>query len=300
MRELAARQHGLITRAQLLGCGLSRKQIRARVELGYLLELHRGVYLLGHGRPTRAEHLHGALLAARPGAFLSHRTAAAVLRLRPSNVNVIEITVVGSARRTCPPLRFHRTRKRPVRDELRVTDGLVHSAFARVLVELSGRETTEELTRLIEEGVRRRLFFLDKVEAALERHARRPGLANLAGPLAVYLDRSDRRSWLERAFDRELERRPDIPPPERNVFVQAGGIRWEIDCLWREERVIVELDGRPWHVCEREMEKDKLKDMKLATLGFVPLRLTARRFERDLAASLDDVATVLASRRAAA
>ncbi len=64
--------------------------------------------------------------------------------------------------------------------------------------------------------------------------------------------------------------------------------------------MIVELDGRPWHVCERSLEKDKLKDAKLATLGFVTLRVTARRFERDAGGALDDIAAAVAAHRAAA
>jgi hypothetical protein len=295
---VAARQDALITRAQLRGCGLSGKQIRSRVANGYLHPLYDGVFLVGVGKPSRQARLRGALLATREGSFLSGRTAAALLGVRPLNLSAIEVTVVGATEQR-PPLVVHRTRTAPPRDEIRLTNRLRHSSFTRVLVELSARETEAELTRLVEEGVRRNLFFIHKVETALSRHARRPGIANLQGPLRYYLDRSDRKSWLERAFDRELQRRPYVAVPERNVLLEAGGIVWEIDCLWREHGVILELDGRPWHVCERDLEKDKLKDMKLAALGHVPVRVTARRFERDADGVFADVEELLAVRRAA-
>ena len=165
-----------------------------------------------------------------------------------------------------------------------------------MLIELAPREAEEELVRLIEEGVRRRLFILDKVEAALARHARAPGLAELRCALRHYVDRSDRSSALERTFDRELANRPQLPQPERNVRIRAGGIDWEIDCLWREQRVILELDGRPWHVLERDIEKDKLKDMKLGAAGYLPVRVTGSRFQRDAGGVFADLESLLLTR----
>jgi hypothetical protein len=241
----------------------------------------------------RDTRLQAALLATGPTSFLSHRTAAAILGLRAFDASAIEVTVPGAGGLKRPGLLIHRTEQAPVRDELRTTDGLTHSSFARVLIELAPRETQEELTRLIEEGVRRRLFILDKVEAALARHARAPGLVKLRHALGYYVDRSDRSSALERAFDRELASRPHLPQPERNVRIRAGGIDWEIDCLWREQRVIVELDGRPFHILERDLEKDKLKDMKLGAAGYLPVRVTGRRFTRDAAGVLADLEALL-------
>jgi very-short-patch-repair endonuclease len=243
--------------------------------------------------------LMAALLAAGPTAFLSHRTAAAILGLRAFDARAIEVTVPGTGGLKRPGLTVHRTKHASVRDDLRTTNGLRHSSFARALIELAPRETEEELTRLIEEGVRRRLFIPDKVEAALSRHPRAAGVGTLRHALEFYVDRSDRSSALERAFDRELAKRLQLPAPERNVRIRAGGIDWEIDCLWREQRVIVELDGRPWHVLEREIEKDKLKDMKLGAAGYLPVRVTGRRFERDTDGVFADLEKLLVARRAA-
>jgi hypothetical protein len=293
-------QARLVTVAQLIEQGLTDKQIRTRVANGYLHRVHQGVFLVGHPQMDRDTRYRAALLATGPRSFLSHRTAAAMLGLRAHNVRLVEVTVAGAGGRRRPGLTVHRTRQQPVRDELRTTNGLRHSSFARVLVELAPIETETELVRLVEEGVRRRLFIIDKVEAMLARHPRAPGIAALRAALALYVDRTDRASVLEAAFDRELSRRlPRLPVPERNVRIWAGGIEWEIDCLWREQRVIVELDGRPWHVCERDLEKDKLKDMKLAATGYLPVRVTGRRFERDADGVFADLETLVIARSAA-
>ena len=101
--------------------------------------------------------------------------------------------------------------------------GLRHSSFARVLLESAARETEAELVRLVEEGVRRRLFILDKIEAMLARHARAPGLARLRRALAVYVDRGDRASVLEVAFDRELGKRPHSRRPSATSGSRPAG-----------------------------------------------------------------------------
>lgn len=299
MAGLASRQHGVVTLAQLRQAGLTPGHVRGWVQRGHLHPIHRGVFVVGYLNMDRDARLLAALYAIGRSAFLSHRTAAAILGLRPQ-LREIELTVPGTGGRTRPGLTIHRTRRDPTRDELRTTRGLRHSSFARVLCELARRETEVELTRIVEEGVRRRLFFLGKVEAAIELHRKAPGIQKLERPLAVYIDRSDRTSALERAFDRELQARPSLPPPERNVMLAAGGIVWEIDCLWREQRVIVELDGRPWHICERDFEKDRLKDTKLSVLGFTPIRVTGRRFDRDPVGVFDDIEAILRQDRAAA
>jgi len=297
--RVAARQNGAITLAQLAECGLTYREVRGLLAKGHLHPLHRGIFLVGHTRVSRDAHLIAALLTCGSDAFLSNRTSAALMGLRAMNLNHIEVTVVrGGIRARQAPLSVHRARHPPHRDELRVTRHLRHSSFARVLIELSARESQPELTRLVEEGVRRNLFYLEKIERALERHARRPGIANLEGPLKYYLDRSDRKSGLERDFDRELAERPDISPPDRNVHILAGAVNWEIDCYWPESKVVLELDGRPFHVIQRHTEKDKLKDMKLAALGLIPVRVTDRRFNQDTEGVFDDLRALLKLRRA--
>ncbi len=44
---LAARQHGIVTTAQLLDAGVGRGSIARRVEGGWLVPLHRGVFQVG-------------------------------------------------------------------------------------------------------------------------------------------------------------------------------------------------------------------------------------------------------------
>jgi hypothetical protein len=270
-------------------CGLSRAAVYRLVERGQLHPLYRGVFMVGHARIVDHGRLIGALLAAGPTAWLSHRTAAAVYGLRALNVRRIELTVPGTSTRRLPGLELHRATRPPFNGEVRQRNGLRVSSVARMLVELAPREKPTELNRLITVAARKGLLNIEQLAEALRRHRHRPGIAKLRAAAKDYLPRDDRKSELERAFDRELPRHPDIPQPLRNIHIDI----WEIDCYWPQERVALELDGRPYHVAVADIEKDRVKDAKLLGMGIAPMRITDRRWEYDRAGAMDDLRALL-------
>src|SRR3954453_12896923 len=91
IRSVASRQWGCITVGQLLEAGLTRRQVECMVERGFLIRLHRGVYVLGALSPAPEQRWAAALLAAGKGAALSHTAAAAHYRLLPPR-DVIEVS----------------------------------------------------------------------------------------------------------------------------------------------------------------------------------------------------------------
>jgi very-short-patch-repair endonuclease len=238
---------------------------------------------------TPKGHLIAALLSCGSTSFLSHRTAAALHGLRPVNVRAIEVTLVANGTYVRAGLEVHRTAKPPDPTEIRTVEPLRYSSVPRLLIELASRETPAELQRLITEAVRRRRLNVPAMEAALERHARRPGLAALKAALAGYRPRPDRKSDLERAFDAWLLDHPEIPEPHRNVHIDG----WEIDCWWPEQRVALELDGRPYHVAASDMDRDRLKDTKLQILQIKPMRVTGDRWDLDRVGVHSDLLALL-------
>jgi hypothetical protein len=288
---LAGRQHGVITRAQLEALGFTRAQVARRVAQGRLHRLFHHVYAVGHRRIVDRAHLLAALLSLGPKAFLSHRTAAAVWGLRAVNLRAIELTVPGSGGRRRPGLTVHRCVQEPHGDDVRHHVELRVSSVPRTLIELASRETPRELERLVTLAVRKRLLRPDArdgrqtIEAALARHQGHRGMPRLRAVLAVYLRTADNKSGLELAFDRMLSEHPDIPPPRRNVHL--GG--WELDRFWPDHNLVVELDGRPYHIAASDMERDRLKDASLQRLGLTPLRFTDFRVEHDQRGILRDL-----------
>src|SRR4029453_10065485 len=74
--RIAYRQHGLVTRAQLLDAAASPRQVERRIGAGALLPVHRGVYRVGHQAPSTEATYMAAVLAAGEGAVLSGLAAA--------------------------------------------------------------------------------------------------------------------------------------------------------------------------------------------------------------------------------
>jgi very-short-patch-repair endonuclease len=275
--ERARAQQGVISRRQLHECGITDRQIGRGEGAGVLHELYEGVWALGHRSVSPLGHLIAAVLSCRPDSFLSHRTAAAVHGLRKIDVRAIEVTTVGGNAVRRPGLIVHRTRREPAAGEVRERGVLRFSSVPRMFVEVAKKETDAELDRLITLAARKRLLDPDAMEAVLERHQRRPGIGRLKWALRRYRPQPDRTSDLERAFDAWLRQHPEIPEPLRNVDIDG----WEIDCWWPEQKVALELDGRPYHVAVKDMERDRLKDTKLQRIGIRPMRVTDARWEHD-------------------
>jgi uncharacterized protein DUF559 len=186
---------------------------------------------------------------------------------------------------------MHRTEAQPHPADVRTQGDLRVSSVHRMLIELAPRETPVELDRLVTEAVRKRMLRPDAADGrqamdeALARHEGFPGIKKLRSVLAAYRRTEDHKSQLELAFDCLLAQHPDIPEPQRNVHI---GI-WEIDRYWPEHRLAVELDGRPYHVAVKDMERDRLKDSQLQKLDITPLRFTDFRVEHDVRGILADV-----------
>lgn len=78
IHHLAVRQHGHVTRAQLLALGLSSRAISRRIESGELVVVHAGVYAVGYVRTDPLARAAAAVLACGEDALLSHASAAAL------------------------------------------------------------------------------------------------------------------------------------------------------------------------------------------------------------------------------
>lgn len=287
--RIADRQSGVIAQDQLRRLGLSNAQIKRRVARGSLYLIYPGVYAVGQRAiPPRGRML-AAQLSCGPTAFLSHRSALAVVGLGPLNPRRVDVTVPRLRLRPRPGLVIHNTRDALRRGEVVLRDGVRASSVARMFVELAADETGAELERLITLALRKHLLDLASLVNAVQRYPRRPGIAKLREAVRDYQPHPDRKSGLEAAFDR-LIAGTGIPEPRRNVIVEG----WELDCYWPHVKLAVELDGRDYHLTARDLEKDKYKDTKLALVGIRVVRITQHRFEMEPAQIRADVAKLTA------
>jgi hypothetical protein len=290
MRTVAERQWGVVSYRQLVEVGFTPDEIRGMTERGQLLRIFPGVYALGHRRLTMRGRLHAAQLAAGPGAFLSHRTAAAHRRLR-HHPAIIELTVpTGHAPRAGHGLRVHRTTIPVDRSQARTDDGLLVATVPRIITDLAPTERVGEIQRLVRESIRTGQFDLSALAEAIDTHPRRPGTRLARAALGRYLPGSeDRRSWLETQF--QTHERGDLRLPTPLYNERRHG--YEIDVLWERPRVTLELDGRPYHVAVDDFDRDRTKDRTLMRHGWRPVRVSDLEWEHDRTLVLGDLYALL-------
>jgi predicted transcriptional regulator of viral defense system len=286
LSALAARQWGVASARQLRELGLSRATISRWTATGRLHRVHPGVYAVGHTRLSTEGRLVAALLYARPGAMLSHTTAAWWWQLIDHQPMRIQIGAPGFTRSLPGVLIHHPRHLDPVEHR-----GLPTTTVAQTLVDFAVSATADRLRRALAEADFRRLLDRNTIDTVLVRG--RPGTAALRRCLeSHYPDLARTRSVLEERF-LSLCRSGGIPLPEVNV--KLGGLT--VDALWREQRVIVELDGHAGHGTPAQLERDHQRDLRLRTAGYLVLRYTWQQITQQREQVIADLwATLLAPR----
>lgn len=284
---IARGQDGAISTAQLTAAGLSRRAVAHRVSTGRLQRVHRGVYLLGPVRGPRSAEW-AALLACGPRAVLSHRTALAGWELGEGPPDgTVDITHPATGRPHAG-VRRHRAARIDACDRTLLA-GLPATSPARTLLDLAPSMRSWELERLIEETQIRRLASRTDLLEALERGRGRAGAPVLRAALAHQDEPTLTRSNAERRL-LTLIRTARLPRPEANV--RLG--RYEVDFLWREQRLVVEVDGFAFHSSRAAFERDRLRDAELQAMGYRVLRVTWRRLVAEPEAIVAQIAALLA------
>ncbi len=247
--KIAARQHGVISIAQLYAAGLDHNGVAYRVAHGRLHRIHRGVYAVGHTGLTHKGRWKAATLACGDGSALSHRSAAALWGMLEPAGGLIHVTVpVSGGRKRRNGLAIHRTpslteAKTTIRETIPVTRP------RRTLEDFSRHATSDERRRALRQAEFLRLPI---------------------GDFGLLRDRTA--SELEAIFLR-LCRRHGVSEPEVNA--QLGPYR--ADFLWRELGVVVETDSYRYHRGAAAFEDDHRRDTWLVSCGYEVLRFTYRQ-----------------------
>jgi very-short-patch-repair endonuclease len=286
--HLAGRQHGVAARRQLLGLGLGSRSIEHRLECGRLHPVHRGVYAVGHRLLTDDGWRMAAVLAAGPRAVVSHLDAAVVHDLLRSSRAMTEVTT-PYRRKPSPGIRAHYALLPP--DEITTVRNIPVTTVPRTILDLAAVRPREDVERALHESEVQRLTDKLSLPDLLERYPRRAGTRVVRAMIAER--RSVPKNVFERAFAAFL-RRYRLPRPETNIWLTVGGHAHEIDCLWRAQRLVVELDGRAAHDTARAFEKDRAKDRRLTVAGWRPLRVTWKQLHGGPAQLAGDLRVLLA------
>ncbi|HVE67105.1 MAG TPA: type IV toxin-antitoxin system AbiEi family antitoxin domain-containing protein [Solirubrobacteraceae bacterium] len=295
LAELAARQHGVVSLAQLRALGLSARGVQKRAAAGRLHRLHRGVYAVGHPKVTLDGRRLAAVMAAGPKAALSHRSAAAVWGIRRGPETRIELTTSDRGRKPPAGTRLHRVRT-PLDAAVASHNAIPVTTVARTLLDLADVLTGQALARAVHEAERRRILDMRELEATLTEAKGRRGRRKLTAALATR-DQGPTRSVLEERFA-DLVARSDLPSPRRNVHLHTRDRLIEVDNLWAGEKLVVELDGAAAHRTARAFHEDRARDLALTAEGYAVVRLTWRNITEQPEGVMEELRSLLRARAA--
>ena len=231
-----------------------------------------------------------AVLASGEGAVLSHRSAARLWRLLPPAAEAIDVI--------CPPDRIVR-RKGIVNhsfqlrdDEWLVEDEIPVTSPFRTIFDLAAVSKMRELERAFHEAEAREMTDRVSLPRLLERYPGRRGAKNLRALLEAGESVGITRNDFEEAFLALVDAH-GVPRPRMNADLALRGRFFEIDALWEEQRVAVELDSRSIHGTRKRFESDRLRDRILVAEGFRTMRITWRQLQEEPEAIAGDLKSAL-------
>ena len=143
LARIAAAQHGVVTRTQLLAADVSRAEIRGRLRSGVLLREHPGVYRVGHRAPSLHSSYMAAVFACGEGALLSGRAAGYLLGLLKGSPPKPEVTM--PKQRRIAGIRTRRSRSLDGRRDAMTFHRIPVTTVPRTLVDLAAALTVDDL-----------------------------------------------------------------------------------------------------------------------------------------------------------
>jgi hypothetical protein len=278
LTELAARQHGVVTRAEARHAGLNDRAIEWRVATGRWLVAQRGVYTIAGAPETYEQRLLAAVLAAGKVAVASHRSAARVEHIPGFERATVEVTVLHPRRRAKPIAGGKRHYSTLLPDAHRKTvDAIPTTTVARTLFDLCAVVHPGRAERAVDNCLSRRWVTVPALWKVLDDLA----IQGRNGTCALREILSERgegyvapASDLERIF-LGLLARSGLPVPVRELDL-GDTDQWtgRVEFVYREQSVLVEIDSRLHHTAMLDFERDRERDNAFVAQGWRVLRFT--------------------------
>jgi len=269
--RLAAGQHGVVGRGQLVEMGLGPDAIKRRLRAGRLHKLHAGVYAVGHTALTQLSRWMAAVLACGPGAVLSHWSAAALWGFRSHGGGSIHVTSPSKSR-SLDEMRRHRVLL--LLDEVTVEDGIPVTTAPRTIFDLAAVSSPGTVESALRQCEYLRLYDPLSLGDLVRRY---PGHRGNCAARVALAKRKESSGETEEGLEERFLAFLDVyrlPRPGFNVWLEAQGHRYKVDCLWPAQRLIAELDFWQAHGTRSSFQSDKTRDRRLLRAGYRTTRIT--------------------------
>lgn len=280
---LAARQHAVVGFSQLCELGLTARAIQLRAASGRLHRVHHAVYsLVPRELLSRDGAFMAAVLACGPDAAVSYRSAAALHELRRTDRANVDVTIPQRSPRKHSGIDIHRSITLAPTDVTTIRN-IPCTTIARTLLDLGQVVNRREVARACDQAEILDAFDLGELLDQIDRNNPRLAAKRLRAVLDEhYIGSTPTWSRLEEEF-LALCHDAHLPLPEVNVWITPDDEEpWSIrvDFVWREQRVIVQTDGRGTHRTAQAFEHDRREDQRLIAAGWTVIRTTWRQVTR--------------------
>jgi hypothetical protein len=266
--ELAASQHGVLTRRQAAAFGLDRNHIGRALRDGRVVEPVPRVLCLGGTPATFRQRVTVAVLAGG-GTVASHRAAALLHGFDGVDAAPVEVTVRRGRYPHIDGVVVHRSTPLDERD-LTTVDGIRCTNVARTLCDLGAVLRQDDVERCLD-GQLRRGASLPWIEATLAR-VNRPGPSGTLTLRRILED--PRRSggvpdtWFERLVRRAIDA-PDLPSIVLQHELRIGGRTIaRFDAAIPEWRIGIEAHSAEWHDRPGRVWRDLERDNEVKAMGW--------------------------------
>lgn len=261
----AAKQYNRVSRSQLSELGYSDHAIQHRLNDGRLVVAEPGVFAVAPLLDDDRGRWMGATLTA-PETYLSQVSSAAAHDFwdAPRHFETVTRPGSGGPRRFGGVLVF---RSILLAGDTTTLGPIPITTPERTLIDLAAHLSEKALAAAVRDAVRVGATSLPRITDCLARHRGRRGCAHLRRAITRYsgLPLQRARSGAEvRAL--EIIRDARRPLPQLNVRI-AGE---EADLVWRDHRLIIEIDGGPFHL---DVGEDARKQAAWERAGYTVHRL---------------------------
>jgi very-short-patch-repair endonuclease len=222
------------------------------------------------GYPCRDRNcrLLAAVLACGEGTVVSHGTAAALLglwELWPAEIEVIAPVeagrkIQGIRRRFVPA---------PLPEQSLHKAGIPCTSASRTIVDLARLVGPKLLANTVEQAAVLQVLNVSEIDGILLEGRRRgeKKLNRVLEPWRRYSPGVRLRSRME-AKMLPLLTHHSLPIPECNEKLRIGNDTFEVDFLWRKQKVVVETDGGRFHDNPAAQARDAHRNRVLARAGY--------------------------------
>lgn len=279
LNRLAAGQHYLVSRSQMIAVGLDENFADRQICNGRWVRIHDGVYQVDLRALDWEGQLMAAVLACGPGALVSHRAAMALWGLDGIGSAPVELTVPFNNHPIPAGVIVHRTRRAR---EPASQHGIPVCTPERTLLDVAGCLPRLIVAKALDSAIRLGLTKVGEMWITLAREGGR-GVKGTRALRWVLQERvvdtaTDSGSEFELLYHMQMAM---LPTPELKHEFFVGGRRMVPDFYWPDRHKAIEVDGIDAHSSADKLDDDLERQNLMLSLGVELRRFSARKIRRE-------------------